>query len=44
MKTIGEGVAAFKAGDTLTIMPGEYQEHVAATLVGTAEAPIAIRA
>ena len=27
-KTIGEGVAALKAGDTLTIMPGEYREVV----------------
>ena len=43
-KTIGEGVAALKAGDTLTIMPGEYREVVAGTLVGTAEAPITIRA
>ena len=43
-KTIGEGVAALKAGDTLTIMPGEYRETVSATLVGTAAAPITIRA
>jgi parallel beta-helix repeat protein len=43
-KTIGESVAALKAGDTLTIMPGEYRETVSATLVGTAEAPITIRA
>lgn len=43
-KTIGEGVAALKAGDTLTIMPGEYRETVSATLVGTTEAPITIRA
>jgi hypothetical protein len=43
-KTIGEGVAALKAGDTLTIMPGDYHEHVAATLAGTAAAPITIRA
>jgi parallel beta-helix repeat protein len=43
-KTIGEGVAALKAGDTLTIMPGEYRETVSATLVGTAEVPITIRA
>ncbi|MFM2167030.1 MAG: hypothetical protein RIS79_1401, partial [Verrucomicrobiota bacterium] len=43
-KTIGEGVAALKAGDTLTIMPGEYHEHVATTLAGTADAPITIRA
>ena len=32
LKTIGEGVAALKAGDTLTIMPGEYREVVAGTL------------
>lgn len=43
-KTISEGVAALKAGDTLTIMPGEYREVVAGTLVGTAQAPITIRA
>lgn len=43
-KTIGEGVAALKAGDTLTIMPGEYREVVSGTLAGTAEAPITIRA
>jgi parallel beta-helix repeat protein len=43
-KTIGEGVAALKAGNTLTIMPGEYREVVSGTLVGTAEAPITIRA
>jgi parallel beta-helix repeat protein len=43
-KTIGEGVAALKAGDTLTIMPGEYREVVSGTLVGTAQAPITIRA
>ena len=43
-KTIGEGVAALKAGDTLTIMPGEYREVVSGTLIGTAEAPITIRA
>jgi parallel beta-helix repeat protein len=43
-KTIAEGIAALKAGDTLTIMPGEYRETVSATLVGTAEAPITIRA
>ena len=40
-KTIGEGVAALKAGDTLTIMPGEYREVVAGTLVGTAAAAAA---
>jgi parallel beta-helix repeat protein len=43
-KTISEGMAALEAGDTLTIMPGEYREVVAGTLVGTAEAPITIRA
>lgn len=43
-KTIGEGVAALKAGDTLTIMPGEYREVVSGTLMGTVEAPITIRA
>jgi parallel beta-helix repeat protein len=44
LKTIGEGVAALKPGDTLTIMPGEYREVVSGTLIGTAEAPITIRA
>ncbi len=44
LRTIGEGVAALKAGDTLTIMPGEYREVLSATLSGTAEAPITIRA
>jgi hypothetical protein len=43
-ETIAEGVAALKAGDTLTIMPGGYREAVSATLAGTAEAPITIRA
>jgi hypothetical protein len=43
-QTIGEGVAVLKAGDVLTIMPGEYREQVSATLVGTAEAPVTIRA
>ena len=43
-KTIAEGVAALKPGDTLTIMPGEYREAVSATLVGAAQAPITIRA
>ncbi|MBB5032117.1 right-handed parallel beta-helix repeat-containing protein [Prosthecobacter vanneervenii] len=43
-KTITEGVAALKPGDTLTIMPGEYRETVSATLVGAAKAPITIRA
>ena len=43
-KTIAEGVAVLKAGDTLTIMPGEYRESVSATLAGTAAAPITIRA
>jgi parallel beta-helix repeat protein len=42
--TIGAGVQALKPGDTLTIAPGEYRETVTATLVGTPEAPIVIRA
>jgi parallel beta-helix repeat protein len=43
-KTIGEGVAALNAGDTLTVMPGEYHEVVSGTLVGTEETPITIQA
>ncbi len=43
-KSIAEGVAALRTGDTLTIMPGEYREQVSASLQGTAEAPITIRA
>jgi hypothetical protein len=42
--TIQHAVAALRPGDTLTIMPGEYRERVAAKLAGTAEAPITIRA
>jgi hypothetical protein len=38
-KTIGEGVTVLKAGDTLTIMPGEYRGQISAALAGTAEAP-----
>ncbi|WP_395740486.1 hypothetical protein [Prosthecobacter sp.] len=43
-KTVGEGMAALKPGDTLTIMPGEYCEAIQTTVSGTAEAPITIRA
>ena len=44
-KTIAEGVAALKAGDTLTILPGEYLESVEVKkLAGTKDAPITIRA
>ncbi|MBK8035708.1 MAG: right-handed parallel beta-helix repeat-containing protein [Verrucomicrobiaceae bacterium] len=44
-KTIGEGVAELKAGDTLTILPGEYLESVELRkLAGTKDAPIMIRA
>jgi hypothetical protein len=43
--TIGKGVSALKAGDTLTILPGEYVESVEVRkLVGTKDAPITIRA
>ena len=43
-KTITEGVSVLKAGDTLTIMPGEYREAVSTSLAGTEDAPITIRA
>ncbi|WP_395746442.1 hypothetical protein [Prosthecobacter sp.] len=43
-KTIGEGIAALKPGDTLTIMPGEYHEAIQTAVSGTGEAAITIRA
>jgi hypothetical protein len=44
-KTIAEGVAALKARDTLTILPGEYHESIELKkLAGTRDAPITIRA
>jgi hypothetical protein len=43
--TIGKGVSMVKAGDTLTILPGEYREAVEVKkLAGTKDAPITIRA
>lgn len=43
-KTIGEGMAVLKPGDTLTIMPGDYHEAVKTAVSGSAEAPVVIRA
>ena len=43
--TIVKGVSMLKAGDTLTILPGEYSEAVEVRkLAGTKEAPITIHA
>ena len=43
--TIAKGVSMLKAGDTLTILPGEYHEAVEVRkLAGAKEAPITIRA
>jgi parallel beta-helix repeat protein len=45
LATIAKGVSAFKAGDTLTILPGEYRESVEVRkLSGTKDAPVTIRA
>jgi len=44
LKTIKQGVSRLKAGDTLTLLPGEYFEAVTTDVSGTAEAPITIRA
>src|SRR4051812_42042008 len=43
--TVGKGASVLKAGDTLTILPGEYAEAVVVRkLVGTKERPVTIRA
>jgi len=42
--TVGKGVAALKPGDTLAVLPGTYFESVTASISGTPEAPITIRA
>jgi hypothetical protein len=42
--TLAKGLAALKPGDVLTMLPGEYRQTATATLRGTAEAPITIRA
>ncbi len=43
--TVGKGIAMLKAGDTLTILPGEYLESVEVRkLAGTKDTPITIRA
>jgi len=43
--TVGKGVLALKAGDTLTLLPGEYLESVEVRkLAGTKDAPVTIRA
>lgn len=44
LKTITKGVSLLKAGDTLTLLPGEYVESVTTDVSGTAEAPVTIRA
>lgn len=43
-KTVQHAVGKLQAGDTLYLRAGLYHEHVTATLVGTAEKPITIRA
>jgi hypothetical protein len=43
-RTIGHAVKRIKAGDTLVLRGGTYYEHVTASLVGTADKPITIRA
>ncbi len=43
--TIGKGVSMLKAGDTLTILPGEYLESIEMRKqAGTKDAPVTIRA
>ncbi|MEK7414528.1 MAG: right-handed parallel beta-helix repeat-containing protein [Planctomycetota bacterium] len=42
--TVGKGVAALKPGDTLTVNAGVYREQITVTALGTAAAPILIRA
>ena len=42
--TIGKGISVLKPGDTLTIMPGEYREHIVSGVSGTKDAPVTIRA
>jgi hypothetical protein len=45
LATIGKGASMLKAGDTLTILPGEYREAVEVKkLTGTKDAPVTIRA
>jgi len=43
-RTVGKGAAALKAGDTLTILPGEYFESLSLKISGEKDAPITIRA
>ena len=42
--TVGKGLSVLKAGDTLTVMPGEYFESNSVRLAGRPDAPITIRA
>lgn len=42
--TVGRGLSGLKAGDTLTVMPGEYFESNSVRLSGRPDAPITIRA
>lgn len=39
-----KSLTSLKPGDTLILLPGEYKQSATATLVGTAETPITIRA
>lgn len=43
-QTVGKGVEALKAGDTLMIKAGVYREFVLVKAMGTAAAPIVIKA
>ena len=43
-RTIAHGVSKLKPGDTLVIRGGTYHEHITATITGTIELPITIRA
>ena len=42
-RTLAHAVGKLQPGDTLSLRGGTYHEHVATTLVGTAEKPITIR-
>lgn len=43
-RTLAHGVKQLQPGDTLLLRGGVYHEHVAATLIGTEDKPITIRA
>ena len=42
--TLQKGISILKAGDILTILPGDYQENIAAQISGLPDKPITIRA